>query len=41
VDLMRQLHRRGWEVWIYTTSHRPESAVLRWLRWHGARIDGS
>jgi FMN phosphatase YigB (HAD superfamily) len=40
VDLMRQLRSRGWEVWIYTTSHRPESAVRRWLRLHGARIDG-
>lgn len=40
VNLMRQLRSRGWEVWIYTTSHRRESAVRRWLRWHGARIDG-
>jgi hypothetical protein len=40
VDLIRQLRSRGWEVWIYTTSHRRESAVRRWLRLHGARIDG-
>ena len=40
VNLIRELRDRGWEVWIYTTSHRRESAVRRWLRLHGARIDG-
>jgi len=40
VDLMRELRRRGWEVWIYTTSNRRPAAVRRWLRFHGIRIDG-
>ena len=39
VDLVRRLRQRGWQVWIYTTSNRRPSAVRRWLRWHGVRID--
>ena len=40
VDLIRKLRSRGWEVWVYTTSHRRKSAVRRWLRFHGVKIDG-
>ena len=40
VNLIRKLRGRGWEVWVYTTSHRRKSAVRRWLRFHGVRIDG-
>ena len=38
--LLRKLQERGWELWVYTTSHRPASAVRRWLRCHGIRIAG-
>ena len=38
VSLMRQLVREGWEICIYTTSHR-SPAYLRWLlRFHGIRV---
>src|SRR5260370_29214451 len=37
-DLLRGLARRGWEVWVYTTSHRPPSAVAWWLWWYGIRV---
>jgi len=40
VDLIRELRDRGWEVWVYTTSNRRPSAVRRWLRLYGVRIDG-
>jgi hypothetical protein len=40
VELIRELHRRGWDVWIYTTSKRRPSAIRRWLRFHGVRING-
>jgi hypothetical protein len=39
-ELMRQLRQRGWEVWVYTTSHRRPAAVRRWFRWHGVHVDG-
>lgn len=39
-ELLRQLRQRGWEVWVYTTSNRSPTAVRRWLRCHGVRIDG-
>jgi hypothetical protein len=40
VDVFCELRIRGWEVWIYTTSNRRPSAVRRWLRCYGVRIDG-
>lgn len=40
VNLIYELRRRGWEVWIYATSHRRESAVRHWLRLYGVSIDG-
>lgn len=39
-QLVRQLQSRGWEVWIYTTSHRRPDAVRRWLRCHGIQVAG-
>jgi hypothetical protein len=38
--LMRTLHDRGWELWVYTTSHRPPGSVRRWLWCHGVRVAG-
>jgi hypothetical protein len=36
--LLRELARRGWEVWVYTTSYRSPSAVRWWLWWYGIRV---
>jgi hypothetical protein len=38
--LLGELHRRGWAVWVYTTSQRRPGAVRRWLRALGARARG-
>ena len=40
VALIRDLRARGCSAWIYTTSFRPPGSVRRWLRAHGARVDG-
>lgn len=37
-DLMRQLQSRGWELWVYTTSHRSPRSIRRWLRSYGIRV---
>lgn len=37
-DLVRELRRRGWEVWVYTTSLRDPLSVRVWLRLHGVRV---
>ncbi len=37
-SLMSRLHQGGWEVWIYTTSHRNPTAVRWWLRCHGIQV---
>jgi hypothetical protein len=39
-ELLRTLTDRGWEIWIYTTSHRRSGAVRAWLRCHGVRVAG-
>lgn len=39
-ELVCRLQDAGWEVWIYTTSHRPLGSVRRWLRCHGVRVAG-
>ena len=36
--LMRTLHGRGCELWVYTTSYRPPLSVKLWLRSHGVRV---
>jgi hypothetical protein len=35
---MQTLNARGWEVWVYTTSHRSPASVRRWLRSYGLRV---
>ncbi|WP_422929287.1 hypothetical protein [Singulisphaera sp. PoT] len=37
-ELMLALERRGWEVWIYTTSYRTPWSVRRWLKSYGIRV---
>src|SRR3954464_9885520 len=39
-SLMRGLRERGWELWVYTTSHRDPGSVGRWLWLHGVRVGG-
>lgn len=37
--LTARLWEAGWEVWVYTTSHRHPAAVRWWLWCHGIRVD--
>lgn len=37
-SLVRALRARGWEVWVYTTSHRSPASVRRWLRSYRIRV---
>jgi hypothetical protein len=39
-ELMRELHRRGHRLWIYTTSYRPPGYLHRWFRRTGVRLEG-
>lgn len=39
-ELLRRLHDRGWELWIYTTSTRPPERLRRWFRCHGIQLAG-
>lgn len=39
-QLFADLHERGWEIWVYTTSHRSPRSIRRWFAAHGIRIDG-
>jgi hypothetical protein len=39
-SLFRQLRKRGFTIWVYTTSLRPPSSIRLWLLLHGLRIDG-
>jgi hypothetical protein len=36
--LLRELHDRGHELWVYTTSDRGARAVRWWLRAHGIHV---
>ncbi len=38
VALIRELQRRGHEIWIYTTSYRHPRDVSRWLGFHDIRV---
>lgn len=38
--LMKELAAAGWELWVYTASHRTPASVRRWLRSHGIRVAG-
>lgn len=37
-ELFRRLQDDGWELWIYTTSHRSPWSVRSWLWCHGIRV---
>ncbi len=39
-DLIRELQRQGYEVWVYTSSFRSESYIRRLFRCYGVRFDG-
>jgi hypothetical protein len=38
VQLMRQLIADGWQIAVYTTSHRSPAYVTWFLRFHGVRV---
>src|ERR1700751_3101658 len=38
--MMHELRRRGWSIWIYTSSLRPLFYIRMWLYFHGIRIGG-
>jgi hypothetical protein len=38
--LFRELRRRGFSIWIYTTSVRTPIQIRMWLMLHGIRVDG-
>lgn len=40
VDLFKELRRRQWEIWIYTTSERTPWQIRSWLWLYGIRVDG-
>jgi hypothetical protein len=39
-ELFHELTRRGWEIWIYTTSGRTERYMRWWLRFYGITLGG-
>ena len=39
-DLVRELQRLGYEVWVYTSSFRSERYIRHLFRWYGVRFDG-
>ena len=39
-DLIRELQRQGYEVWVYTSSFRSEAYIRRLFRCYGVRFDG-
>ena len=39
-ELLHELTRRGWEIWIYTTSGRTERYMRWWLRFYGIKLGG-
>jgi hypothetical protein len=40
IQLMKDLIRQGWRVWIYTTSYRSPLGLKWWFRWQGVRLEG-
>ena len=38
--LADELVRRGWDVWVFTTSYRSPRKVRWWFRFHGIRLAG-
>ena len=39
-SLITQLRRKGWRIWIYTTSSRPPWRIRQWLLLHGIHVHG-
>ena len=39
-DLIKELQRLGYEVWVYTSSFRSEGYIRRLFRCYGVRFDG-
>ncbi|WP_240326848.1 MULTISPECIES: HAD family hydrolase [Pseudomonas] len=39
-ELMRDLRRQGYSIWIYTSSGRSPAYIRRWLLLYGIRVDG-
>ena len=39
-DVIRELQRLGYEVWVYTSSFRSEQYIRRLFRLYGIRFDG-
>lgn len=37
-ELLRRLRDDGWEIWVYTTSHRDPFSVYLWLRAYGIAV---
>jgi len=40
VELVAHCQRRGWEVWVYTTSYRSAGYIRRLFWLHGIRLAG-
>lgn len=40
VDLFRELRKRDFEVWIYTSSYRSESYIRNLFKLYGVKLDG-
>lgn len=38
-DIFKQLRKEGWEIGIYTTSHRRRTYIKRLFNLHGLRLD--
>ncbi len=39
-SLIAELRRRGWSIWIYTTSSRSPWQIRNWLLLHGIHVHG-
>lgn len=39
VELLTEINKSGWELWIYTTSNRSEGYIRRLFRHYGISID--
>ena len=39
-ELINELQKLGYEVWVYTSSFRPEQYIRRLFRCYGVRFDG-
>ena|SRR2546421_2317075 len=39
-SLLRELRRRGCDVWVYTSSERTAFEIRLWLLFHGVQVEG-